>query len=239
MELYVKIFLAAALVCLSSCVDKNYKTLREASKYMDSDSMYYFVKTKDANPNYQDERGRSLLFKAALMNDLRLLKILIEKNAALDLADADNTTPLMIAAIYGYEDFAQILLDAGANPNVIRDSDEFTALMYSRQYGHSKISKMLESAGAIQTREIFYSLNARMLLSAEMGNLSELRQLVELDKSSINAKYVNTQKTALMIALENGNEEIARYLIKHGARLDLKDKNQKTAADYDRFSILE
>ena len=62
------------------------------------------------------------LFYAARENALDAGKALIEGGADLDLADPDGATALVIAIINAHYEFAALLLQAGADPNVVDTS---------------------------------------------------------------------------------------------------------------------
>jgi ankyrin repeat protein len=59
--------------------------------------------------------GASLLHSAVLWNNNKLVKLLLRKNVNLNAKDKEGYTPLMLAAVFGYLEVCQILIDAGAD----------------------------------------------------------------------------------------------------------------------------
>ncbi|KQV61352.1 MULTISPECIES: ankyrin repeat domain-containing protein [unclassified Duganella] len=59
--------------------------------------------------------GWTALHYAAAAGDLDIMKLLLERHAAIDATSPTGTTPLMLAAREGQEDAVQLLLEEGAN----------------------------------------------------------------------------------------------------------------------------
>ena len=79
------------------------------------------------------------LLYAASGGDAKLIQLLIEHRAALNTGKADGLTPLMVAAYNGHRESVKILVDAGADANLINVPDParpFTALD-GRAEGHN------------------------------------------------------------------------------------------------------
>jgi len=69
-----------------------------------------------ANPDTRDaERGWAALHMASAAGKLELVKLLLEKGAAVDVRDAKEFTPLMFAAAGGHLKLVRLLVDAGAD----------------------------------------------------------------------------------------------------------------------------
>lgn len=84
------------------------------------------LKTKDFDPNCQDDEGLALLHWAADRGDFRIVRYLIEyKKANVDCLDNEGQTPLHYAAACGYPNVVEYLIKAGANCK-ITDNDNNT-----------------------------------------------------------------------------------------------------------------
>lgn len=62
--------------------------------------------------------GWTALHYAAAAGDLDIMKLLLERHAAVDAVSPTGTTPLMLAASEGQEDAVQLLLEEGANADL-------------------------------------------------------------------------------------------------------------------------
>jgi len=64
-----------------------------------------------------------------------------------DVARIDGSTALMLASLAGHETVVDILIDAGANPNLAGENGE-TALILASKYGFRAVAAKLIEAGA-------------------------------------------------------------------------------------------
>ncbi|GAC1401839.1 MAG: hypothetical protein NVSMB56_16890 [Pyrinomonadaceae bacterium] len=119
------------------------------------------------------------------------------------------------------------LLIAGADANYIKDDDsgQSSALMAAAESGKEEVVKLLLKAGA----------NAKNVGLAIILATSENREgLVNLllkttPKPDVNFKSAQLDRTALMVAAEKGNAEIAQMLLAAGADVNIRDTEEKTA----------
>ncbi len=92
--------------------------------------------------------GWSPLMAASFYKQTDIVKLLLDKQATVDLQDIYGKTALMQATAMGAEDIVVILLESGANPN-LQDNSGRTALMEAYFKKHAKIAEILKSFGAI------------------------------------------------------------------------------------------
>ncbi|KAL6952094.1 hypothetical protein U1Q18_051914 [Sarracenia purpurea var. burkii] len=84
------------------------------------------LKTKNFDPNCQDDQGLALLHWAADRGDLDIVRYLVEeKKANMDCLDNEGQTALHYAAACGYPTVVEYLINAGANCK-ITDNDNNT-----------------------------------------------------------------------------------------------------------------
>jgi ankyrin repeat protein len=96
-----------------------------------------------------------LIHKAALESDYESALKLINLNVDLNELDMNGHTPLHWAVFRGDIDFVKMLLDAGANPNIL-SFDGVTPKWRARDFGLVEIDKLLDSfGGKIITNEDF------------------------------------------------------------------------------------
>ena len=67
-------------------------------------------------------------------------------NKRLDLMTFPRATPLFMAALYDHEDVAKLLLDEGANPNVIAGNGQ-TPLDVAEQHDAAVVARLIRERG--------------------------------------------------------------------------------------------
>jgi len=89
--------------------------------------------------------GWSPLHYAATGPDPSIVQTLIERGATLDARSPNGTTPLMMAAQYGPEAAAQLLLARKADPT-LRNDLNLSAADFARKAGREKLAAQLDAA---------------------------------------------------------------------------------------------
>src|SRR5678816_4084295 len=90
------------------------------------------------------------LFSAVKNNDLKELKILLDRGADPNAYDDDSDHVLMYAALYSSPDCMQLLLEKGSNANARNKLDE-TALMWA-VHDADKIKLLLKHGADINAK---------------------------------------------------------------------------------------
>ncbi|MBS4170175.1 ankyrin repeat domain-containing protein [Neochlamydia sp. AcF95] len=67
---------------------------------------------------------------------------------------------------------------------------------------------------------------------AHQGNIEDIRYLIEQEGVDINAQDENKGLTALHWAVKRGHQQVAAWLLAHGARADIKDGEGCIPDDY-------
>jgi len=104
-----------------------------------------------ADVNTQHILGKTILSWAASCGDMQLLDICLKNKADLNLAN--GTTPLMEAVICKKKDIVQALLNAGADPNIVR-GDNKTALDFAVDNADQEVVYLLLKHGAQSARKL-------------------------------------------------------------------------------------
>ena len=95
----------------------------------------------------KNNNGQTLLHWAAMKGHQGIVKLVLNKDAAIDVYDDDYLTPLWFAAARGHEGVVKLLLDKGAYMDTYQKSYG-TPLYVASHDGHDRIVQMLLGKGA-------------------------------------------------------------------------------------------
>ncbi len=147
---------------------------------------------------------------------------------ALTTAKGHTETALTLACGNGRQEAAELLLEHGADPNILGDSS-WNALIAASYSGHLDLVNLLLNHGA-KVDLPFENGGTALSLMCLNGKLEIARSLIT------HGADINHQNksgiTPLMDAAENGHDDVVELLLKSGARKDLRDKKGRTVSDY-------
>ena len=193
--------------------------LIEAAIKGDVEKLGELLKT-GVNVNAHTKAGDTALTLAAGLGYKDVVAFLLDHGAKINQATASSqTTPLMWAAFNGKLEVVRALTEREARVD-LENSQGFTALMLAAEGGHKGIVKLLHEKGA--------KLNAK---NAE-GNSALTLAVAAADKPAVNylleqgpeleTRTKDKGSTALLLAVEKGNLDIARLLLEKGADIHAK-----------------
>ena len=150
------------------------------------------------------------LLWASHEGELKMVQILLKRGANVNQATKSNKVTALFSALQnGHVDVAETLLSESANPNAIRKSDGATPLVLAITHitsgANAKMVALLLKHGA--------KVNQR-------GRLTEAT--AEAEKRSEGVVHT-TGTSAMMVAIRNGQLEIASLLLTAGANPDVRD----------------
>ena len=156
------------------------------------------------------------VFEAAAIGDDARVRKLLDRDAELVSAwSRDGFTPLHLAAFFGHERAARLLLEHGADPSVVSHSPLGVAPLHSAAAGdHPTVARLLVDAGAdVNTRQRggWVPLHS----AAANGDAELVRFLLE-HGADADARQ-DEGKSAADVAGEKGHAEIAELLSNAGA----------------------
>jgi len=100
------------------------------------------------------ERGAALnragwtpLHYAASGTSVAMVQLLLDRGAAVDAPSPNRSTALMMAARYGPQEAAELLLARGASPK-LRNDRELSAADFARSAGRDALATLLQAAAA-------------------------------------------------------------------------------------------
>lgn len=176
------------------------------------------------------------LIHAAEQGDTKRVLKLLEKNADINAKDTQGRTPVMAATHGNKADTVKELIRAGADIN-LQDKRQDNPLLYAGAEGLLEIVKLTVEAKADTSITNRFGGTA-LIPAAERGHVKVVEEL--LTKSDVDVNHINDLGwTALMeaIVLSDGgadHQQIVQLLIKHGADVNIPDKNGVTPLQHAR-----
>ncbi|XP_064618905.1 ankyrin repeat domain-containing protein 17-like isoform X2 [Lineus longissimus] len=140
--------------------------------------------------------------------------------------DQNQRRAIHFASVSGYDEFLDVLLQAGADPDV-PDRAGNSPLLLGATWGHSAVVRSLLKCKVDVNRKNTLGLCAVIMTSAE-GHREILRQLLDAgaDPDAVN----HMRDPAILVACQNSNTDCAEVLIENGCDMDLYDeKHGRTA----------
>jgi len=91
-----------------------------------------------------EDRGSTALFDSALEKNKKMIKVLIEAGADVNIQSKDGQTALVVVVGEGDEEIVEMLFKAGADPD-IKDALGVSARKYATIFGNSKMLAIFDS----------------------------------------------------------------------------------------------
>ena len=149
-------------------------------------------------------------------NNKAIAKLLIRKGADVNKCDCFGNTPLMKAAIEGYDDLVTILLERGGDVNLVDDYG-YTALMNSVFYGRVKCVKLLLTHSNINY--VNYQFVTAFNVALNCARLECMKILLSAG-AFINNGDFSTRTFLLNIQKANDQTELVEVLYASGQQVD-------------------
>lgn len=167
---------------------------------------------------HSNEFKESALTLACYKGHLDMVRFLLEAGADQEHKTDEMHTALMEASMDGHVEVARLLLDSGAQVNMPTDSFE-SPLTLAACGGHVDLAMLLLERGA--NIEEVNDEGYTPLMEASREGHDEMAALLLAQGANINAQTEETQETALTLACCGGFLEVADYLLKNGADLEI------------------
>ncbi|MGQ0733897.1 MAG: ankyrin repeat domain-containing protein [Acidobacteriota bacterium] len=163
---------------------------------------------------------------AAQRRDLSTVRALVRDGADVNAPQGDGMTPLHWSALNADLDLMNVLLLAGATPELVTRVGGYTALHLAASRGHgAAVSRLLAAGSAPGT---FTTTGAQALhLAAQAGSAEAVTALLDRG-AEINAADKTHGRTPLVFAASRNRLEAMRVLVARGADL----RRATTVIDY-------
>jgi ankyrin repeat protein len=159
------------------------------------------------------------LCEAVSRNNICIASKLIEFGANVNIGTAGGYTPLMIAARFGYIESAKLLVEAGADVNIIDDSK--TALAIAAEYGEKEVFDYLYPITSIEDAYpesvIELGIREKIINCIKNEDIENLKKMIGYENHLKDYIIDDDGLNILMLAASLGKIEIVKYLIEIGA----------------------
>ena len=167
-----------------------------------------------AMPQAVGQAGVPPLIEAVRNQDHDAVRALLAEEVDVNAPQPDGATALHWAVHWEDLALANLLIGAGADPNVANDL-EVTPLVMACTSGNAALVGRLLAAGA-DPNAALASGETALMAAARAGSLEAVDAL--LDRSAdVNATETTRGQSALMWAVANRHPEVTRALLAHGA----------------------
>lgn len=167
-------------------------------------------------PNTQDASGYTCLHHAALNGHRKVVEILLEYDANVNLVDCKGSTCLHLAAWRGNTDIVvSILVKSAFQPNVNQqNNDQETPLHCAAQFGHSAVCTLLLQHGADAGIRNFRRETA-LDLACEYGRFESAEVIIRLRPELLSRDLIPIH-SPLHLAAKNGHSSVVKMLLNSG-----------------------
>lgn len=188
---------------------------------------------EEIDVNMRDENGNYLVFFAIIMNNRRILRVLIEYGCRLDVIDTEGYSILYYPIKYNYIEIIDILLEndkkiIGISLLNIKDRRGAVPLFYAIQYKNQYALQELLISGADANYKNDANVNS-LHLAVRKRDITMVKMLTKYVKN-LDAR-TNSGSTALHFACNYQSYDIVKILLEKGASQNVIE------ADYDFYPI--
>ena len=175
-------------------------------------------------PGEKDEQTNPLLL-AVKEGDESMVRLLLEKNADLNVRDVCGRTPLFWAVDGSYESIDPLFLSEGLAAANVRDNTDKRPLPGALESGYESIARLLLDRGADVNVWDHYGISP-LLLAVQRWKTNMVSVLVA---RGADVNIVDSlRRTPLHWAVHEGNREIVHLLLQHNADINFRAELDQT-----------
>lgn len=162
------------------------------------------------------------------IENIDIMKLLLEKGADVNLKNKSNMTALTIAVIANKVGAVKLLLKNNANVNVVSTLNNQTPLMFALQNKNFPIIKMLKEKDVdIHAKDSYGNTALLNAITINSVNMEEVKYLIK-NTNQINM-FNNLGMSPLFKAIGLDHIDLVQYLLKNDADIHLKNYRGITA----------
>jgi len=210
-----------------------------------------------ADPKSATSNGATALMLAAVAGNADAARLLVTRGADVNAKESvKGETALTFAAAYGRADVIRVLTANGADPSVTTKVIDLEAFNKEEQERFAQFQQQAAAAngrggaaGAAQARggrgfnpnakpgidrqynytELvgYWGGLAPLHIAARQGELEAVKALIEAH-ANVNQRSAGDKVTPMLVATINGNFDVAKYMLDHGADPTLAQENGVT-----------
>lgn len=171
--------------------------------------------------------GSIQLHKAVIKNSCEMVaKIHASGQVSLDTFDKFGLTPLMVATQKGNNKVFDLLLELGANPDIVESSGK-TCLMIASFHGNRYIAEKLREAG-LEWDDCDRNGSTALHYAIDSASPSFVKWALEDGADIYKTDQTSGWTPLLRCAATNGNHEVAEILLEAGADPNKQDLSGKS-----------
>ena len=167
-------------------------------------------------PRTEDEKKHTeILCNAVKKKNMRLIELLLAKNANVNGVSQKGWSPLLLACDIGFTPAVEILLmTASIDVNQARTNDGCTPLFMACQNGHAPVVELLLAASEIALNQARTDIGATPLYnSCELGHAPIVELLLAASDIDVNQARTDDGSTPLFMACHNRHTPIVKLLL--------------------------
>ncbi len=180
-----------------------------------------------ADPKMLCNRNETALHMASCWDNREIIDLLRHNNELLEAKNDNNETALCIAASRGHCEIVSMLLDAGANPNVIFGSNKETPLHIAAYRGYVDVIRCFRGR-AVVADAYDNDKETPFILACLRGNLEAAQELIAMG-AKVDQLLEETSETALHMVAYNGHANIICLFIGRIDIIDVKNNRGNSA----------
>lgn len=213
--------------------DYNYE-LVEAAKQQNISQVYRLLENGTSINSTIAPNGTTPLMEASLNGNAKLVTILIQKGAKLNIKDLRGETALQYALRANNMDIAKILVDHGADTSIL-GKERAASLRKFLAHNAKKLAYTNVTAADEPTtayKAIYASAKGKkdfgdpLVNAADKGDFKKVKRLISEGHDVDSLGKFRT--TALMRAAYRGYTDISSFLISKGAKVNQADEQEMT-----------
>ena len=182
-----------------------------------------------ADPSIADAGGNMCLhFAVKATCSTETLQAIIDHGADVNVANKDNVTALMIACQTGNASAINVLLNAGADPN-ISGFEAFTCLHYAVLGGCSKDALQTVINNGADVNATDKKNRSALNLACDIGNVDVIDVLLKAGADTNICEAFNGNTCLHDAVIASCSQETLKAIIDHGADMNAANKNGATA----------